>query len=99
MPCPPTHAEGLRRANAALPAALEVAFRPRLAGGRLSPQPFKVLFEGRRIFAASSLTGAILRASAVAKEMAGDGSTPPSGMPRSLPPQQPRLPFFGDRHV
>jgi hypothetical protein len=59
MPSPPTFTEAMRRVNDALPAGVEIAFRPRVAGGGRAPAPYRILVDGRQVAASASLEGAI----------------------------------------
>lgn len=68
-PRPPTFAETLARANAALPGHVRVAFKPFRAGpGQVrNARPYRVIFSGQDVGGASSLEGALFQALAQRK--------------------------------
>jgi len=66
-PTPPTFSEQLRRANAALPDRVRVAFKPFQAKGLRNPRPYRVLEHRRDVGGAASLEGALFIAARRAK--------------------------------
>jgi len=61
-PQPPTFSEALRRANAALPDHVRVAFKPFRTGRVRNPKPYRVIFRGQDVGGSASLEGALFTA-------------------------------------
>jgi len=61
-PTPASFSEGIRRANAALPEGMNIAYRPSKRGRVRQERPYRVLWQGKDIGGAATQQAAIFLA-------------------------------------